>query len=101
MIDVLSNGSFSTLLDNGLSFVYYILDFCFSWINIPNLPDEALTSVNTFLDLIFGNLDILSFFVRISTIKFLLGCLITVLIFKYTYRIILWVLRKIPFVGIE
>lgn len=69
--------------------------------NIPNFPNEVEQSVETYMDLIFENLDFLSFFIRPETAKFIIVSAIGIYTFKIAYDIVMWVLRKIPIFGID
>lgn len=96
-----SEFSWSEIMDNLLSGVFQIIDFLFSWINIPQIPDELVNNINEFLNLIFDNLSLLGFFIRPTTLKILIPLIVFVLTFKYIYRIVMWLLRKLPFLDIE
>lgn len=99
MIEALT-GSFSDIINNLLNFLYFLMDFLFGWINIPQMPDELVNSINTFLNLIFDNLSLLGFFIRPITLKILIPLIIFVLNFKYIYKVVIWLIHKIPFIGL-
>ena len=73
----------------------------FSWLNLPNFPEEIEQSVETYMDLIFSNLDFLSFFIRPDTAKFIIISTIAIYTFKIGYDVTMWVLRKIPVLNIS
>lgn len=73
----------------------------FSWINIPAFPVELTSNIEMFLDLIFENLTLLGFFIRPTTLKIAIPILIILLNFDYIYKLTMWILRKIPMLGIE
>ena len=81
--------------------LYQVLSFLFGWMNVPSFPEALINSVNGFLDLIFDNLTILGFFIRPETLKFSVPLLIFLLNFELLYKLIMWIMRKVPFVGIE
>lgn len=99
MIEALT-GSFSDIINNLLNFLYFLMDFLFGWINIPQMPDELVNSINTFLNLIFNNLSLLGFFIRPITLKILIPLIVFVLNFKYIYKVVIWLIHKIPFIGL-
>ena len=99
MIEALT-GSFSDIINNLLNFLYFLMDFLFGWINIPQMPDELVNSINTFLNLIFNNLSLLGFFIRPITLKILIPLIVFVLNFKYIYKVVIWFIHKIPFIGL-
>ena len=90
----------SALLDNFLIIVFqifeWIFNFLFSWVNLPEVPASLSNTVNTYLNYIFNNLDILSFFVRVSTLQTIFKLFIAVYIFKYTFKIVMFIIHKIP-----
>lgn len=100
MIEMLS-GSFSDIINSLLNFLYFLLDFLFGWINIPQMPTELVNNINTFLNLIFNNLSLLGFFIRPTTFKILIPLIIFAFNFKYIYKVIMWFIRKIPFINIK
>lgn len=84
-----------------LNLLKVLLFNCFGWINLPNLPVEIMDNINTFLDLIFNNLTLLGFFIRPTTLKLVIPILIIVLNFDNIYKFTMWILRKIPMLGIK
>ena len=82
--------------------IYAIIIGLLTLLPTSNLfPDSLIDSVNHVLDVIFSHLDWLGMFVRIDTIRTLVPLIIFVVTFEYTYRIIMWVIKKIPFIGID
>lgn len=89
------------ILEAILNLFKTLLYACFSWINIPNFPSELINNINSFLDLIFNNLTLLGFFVRPITLQIAIPILIILLNFEYLYKLTMWILRKIPMLGIK
>ena len=82
--------------------VKVLLNLIFSILpSIPNLPQSALDGIDTVLDLIFDNLGLLSFFVNISTIKIIIPIFIALMAFDKIYAFTMWVLKKIPMLGMK
>ena len=96
---------FNDIFTNLLNFLWELLEILihllFGWINIPAFPEDLKNNINSFLDLIFGNLSMLGFFVRPTTLKIIVPLLIIVINFKYIYRISMWLIKKIPFLSIK
>lgn len=92
---------FSGFFDNISEGLYNIIQFAFGWINLPPIPSEISNSINSFLDLIFDNLSLLGFFVRPMTLKIVIPILIILLNFDLIYKIVMWLVRKIPFFNIK
>lgn len=68
--------------------------------NIPNL-DNASAKINEFFDLIFSNAQIVGCFINPNTIKICIPVIIVILNFEKIYKITLWILKKIPMLGIK
>lgn len=68
---------------------------------LPDFPAEFVQIINDFFALIFDNLYLISFFVRMDTIKIAIPILLVIINFERVYKFIMWILRKIPALGIE
>lgn len=101
MTDGLLNINWGDILNVLLNGLYFLIDFLFCWINIPQVPETITSSINTFLNLIFNNLSLLGFFIRPTTLKILVPLIIVVINFKYIYKFIMWFLKKLPFINIK
>lgn len=90
----------NVLIDNILIVVFNIFEIIFNllfgWINIPGVPSDLSNTVNTYLNYIFDNLNLLNFFVRVSTLHMIFKLFIVIYIFKYTLKLIMFVIHKIP-----
>lgn len=88
------------LIDTALILVFNVISFVFNllfgWVNLPSVPSSLSNTVNTYLNYIFDNLDVLSFFVRVSTLQMIFKLFISVYIFKYTFKLIMFIVHKIP-----
>lgn len=73
-----------------------VIQLLFSWINLPAFPASAQTAIDTYLSLIFDNLDFLSFFVHVSTFKTVALVAVSLFAFEHIYKIMIWIIRKIP-----
>lgn len=78
-----------------------LLFICFSWINLPQMPEGITSSIDNFFDLIFNNITLLGFFVRPITFQIAIPVLIIILNFDKVYKLTIWILKKIPMLGIE
>lgn len=80
---------------------YKLFTALLSWINLPSIADN-LDDVQELFDMIVSNgAAIYRFFVPGSVIS--VGCVLFLSItgFKYGYYLVLWILKKIPAVGIN
>ena len=84
-----------------LNLLKNLLFIVFGWINLPAFPEGLTNSINSFLDLIFNNLNLLGFFIRPSTLTLSIPILIALLNFEKLYKLTIWILRKIPMLGIK
>lgn len=89
------------ILEAILNLLKNLLFIVFSWINLPAFPEGLTSSINSFLDLIFNNLNLLGFFIRPSTLTLSIPILIALLNFEKLYKLTIWILRKIPMLGIK
>lgn len=72
----------------------------FSNLNIPKI--EALDDFNTFIsNLLFNGKNWLLFFVPSTTLKVALSITIAMILIKYGYYLVMWILRKIPVASIN
>lgn len=87
---------------NALSdMLYVIIDFLLGWVNLPAFPEALSNSINSFLNLIFGNLSLLGFFIRPSTLRVAVPILVVLMNFEVLYKVIVWIIKKIPFLNIS
>lgn len=84
-----------------LNLLKMLLFTCFGWINLPSLPAEITSNVDTFLGMIFDNLTLLGFFIRPSTLLLVIPVLVILLNFNQVYKFTMWILKKIPALNIH
>ena len=84
-----------------LNLLKTLLFSVFSWINLPQFPEGLINSLNSFIDLIFDNLNLLGFFIRPVTITILIPVLIILINFDKVYKLTMWILKKIPMLNIH
>lgn len=81
---------------------YKILTSLLNWINLPHLPDDVMYSISDVLNIISnGGFALFYFFVPNNVIKYGIPILLIITAFKYGYFFVMWILKKIPMVGIE
>lgn len=69
--------------------------------NLPDLPSGLVEGANGFINLIFDNVGLLGLFVPISTIKVVVPLILLIVNFDKIYRLVIWILKKIPVFGIK
>ena len=73
----------------------------FGWINLPAML-EAITSVlDELCALIRGSIGILAVFIDMDMVKILLPVLLIVINFDEVWKFTMFIVRKIPFLGIK
>lgn len=84
-----------------LNIVKTLIQLLFGWVNLPQVPVE-ITSV---VDSVFGYMEqgvgILWLFVPQGLVQVLLPLVIVVINFDHLYKLGIWILKKIPMLGIE
>lgn len=89
------------IIEGLLSFFQQVYQVMFGWINLPDMPAVVTDTVDWFLDMVFDNIGILGFFVRWSTVVVLVPIALIVFNIDKIYDLIMWVLKKLPFMSIE
>lgn len=89
------------ILEAILSLIKVLLTFCFSWINLPAVPETVSSGISQFLDLVFNNVTLLGFFIRPITFQIAIPLLIIIMNFEKLYHLTMWILRKIPMLSIK
>lgn len=84
-----------------LNLLKTLLFSVFSWINLPQFPEGLTNSLNSFIDLIFDNLNLLGFFIRPATITIVIPVFIILINFDKVYKLTMWILKKIPMLNIH
>lgn len=69
--------------------------------NIPSMPETLTNGINTFLDIIFDNVGLLGLFVPIDVMKIAIPIAIIIINFDHIYKLTLWILKKIPMLGMN
>ena len=68
---------------------------------LPDLPAGVIESINNYVSLIIKNCSVLSFFIPVDFVLSLVVIVLVIENFHYVYMFSMWLLRKIPFIGIE
>lgn len=83
------------------SLIISLLDIVFGWVNFPPMPsviDEAFTTLLSYMEMGIG-------FVWLIVPREMVLAVVPVILvlsnFDKLYTVVMWVLRKIPFLGIK
>lgn len=78
-----------------------LLKLVFGWINLPDLPTAVMSVIDKLFGCIQGGMGIMGIFLDMSMVKILLPVLLIVVNFEHVWKFTMFILRKIPFLGIE
>lgn len=84
-----------SLFDKIISVIFNILP------DIPSLPSDLIDSINSMLDIVFSYIGLLDMFVPLNIITTLVPLAILLHIVEENVSISSWLLKKIPFLGIN
>lgn len=84
-----------------LDLIYDLLELVLSPFSLPALPDGIQDIFDTVLEYLTGSVGLLCVFVRPTTLQVLIPAVIIVINAEHIWNGILWILKKLPFVGIE
>ena len=89
------------IIESLLEAIFALLQVIFSPIALPALPDVVADVLEQFKSIIVGGIGFLSVFVDFDVVKVLIPIVIVIANFDKIWPLIMFVLRKIPFLGIE
>ncbi len=78
-----------------------LLQTLLGWINIPGAGEEFNNGVSYFTTMMETAQSLIDLFIPWSLVKFGLPLLVVVVNFERIYNFIMWILRKIPMLGID
>lgn len=95
-------GGVRKLIIKGLfELVFILLKIVFAPIDLPDLPDGIQTVLDEFIQVMAGAVGLLGVFVDLNVVKWLIPVVLVVANFDKVWKMIMFILRKIPFLGIE
>jgi hypothetical protein len=77
------------------------LKVIFQWINLPQVPPNIQAVIDQFFEYLRSGMGFVYIFFDMSLVKILLPLLIAVINFDKVYKLVMFVLRKIPFLGVD
>lgn len=83
-----------------LNGIYNILNSVLSNLNIPSMPSEMDTALSEYLGYFYYAKNLIGLFLPINLTPYF-TIFFAIFGFKYGYPVIMWILRKIPMLGIE
>lgn len=79
----------------------FVTDTIFSVIDLPVVPEGLVNIVDQVFGYMRQGMGIINFFCPLDRISPAIDLFVAVWLVVYGYRLIMWVLRKIPMLGIE
>lgn len=89
------------LLQTVLDIVKSVLFNVLSFINIPGFPEALTGAITSVLDTICSNLGLLGLVVRWNTVVVAVPLLIAIINMQHIYDGVMWIIRKIPMLGMS
>lgn len=84
-----------------LNLISGLIKLVFSWINLPEFPEVFSTAVNMLISLIGSSMALIHLIIRPSTLAAAVPIVLVIVNFDKLWKLTMFVLRKIPFVGIQ
>lgn len=84
-----------------MKLIYTVISLLTSFISIPSLPDGVSAAMDTALEYIGLGLGILSNYTHLDYLLVLFGIIIAIDLGLAIYHLVMFILKKIPFLGIE
>lgn len=82
--------------------LYSFVSVLLSWINIPQLDENFLSSFTAVFNLVLDNAKgIISVFIPWQLVRLAIPLVLIMAVVRYGYPLVMWVLRKIPFLNIS
>lgn len=81
--------------------LFSLFEFVFGGISLPSLPSEAQAIIDTTIEYMTSMAGIVGLFIDWDYVIILIPFLIAIINFERIWDFIMFILRKIPFLGIE
>lgn len=81
--------------------VFGLLQIVFAPINLPDLPEVVQNVIDRLVDLMTSVIGIVAVFIDMEVVKVLIPVVIVIANFDKVWNMIMFILRKIPFLGIK
>lgn len=84
-----------------LELFFSLLQIVFSPIALPQLPAKASSYLDQFIDWILGGYNVIGMFIDLGMVKTLIPIVVVIANLDKVWSFIMFILRKIPFIGVE
>ena len=89
------------ILESVLNLFSHAIKLIFGWVNLPDLPDAVLGPIGFLGGFMNMGMSFVVLFLDIEFVKIMIPLVIAVANFDKMYKLVMFVLRKIPFLGIK
>lgn len=89
------------IIEGLLNLFVGLLEVVFSWVNVPELPASVTSVIDELFDILAGSVGLLSIFIDFNMVRLLLPVLVIVINFDEAWKLTMFILRKIPFLGMQ
>lgn len=89
------------ILESVLNLFSSAIKLIFGWIQLPELPSQVETVINQMLDYMQMGIGFVFLFFDMELVKIMLPFVLVVMNFDKMYKLVMYVLRKIPFLGVK
>ena len=84
-----------------IDFIVNTFDFLTKNISIPSFPDETVEAIDSAIAYVVDGLGVLDNYIDVSFCLTLFGVYLAVEVALNVYYFIMWILKKVPFIGVE
>lgn len=84
-----------------ISVIYSLFNIVFGFVHLPSFPDGVSSYLNAFQVYFKSGIRLLSVVINMSYVATLFTIFISLVVIFELYKFIMWVLKKIPILGIK
>ena len=81
--------------------MFGLLQIVFAPVNLPDLPEGIANVLDGLIDVLAGAVGLFGIFVDLTVVRWLIPVVLIIVNFDKIWNVIMFILRKIPFLGIE
>jgi len=89
------------IIEGLLDLIYGILEGLLGSSGIPSMPSDIISLLDIMEEYFLSAVSLIGIFVNWGVVVSLLYIVLSIIAFDWTYKILMWVLRKIPLASIE
>lgn len=89
------------ILESVFNLFFSAIKLIFAWIDLPDLPGQVETYITLLFDYMEAGMGFVYLFIDMDLAKVMLPFVVVVANFDKVYKLVMFVLRKIPFLGIK